>query len=92
MPATVRRRYWPSCWPRPVTWTGYGPGPTPAMVAAWELAGLLAERGDLDELWTRAEAGDRGRLFRATEPATWTSSGPGPTPATGTPPGGWPTC
>ena len=98
-------------------------------VAAWRLAGLLADRGDLDELRARADADDRyaaERLAEAAGPsaasvdrlraradagdraaagrarsirrrgragaATWTSCGPGPTPATGPPPCSWPSC
>ena len=51
---------WPICWPSAATWTGCAPGPTPATsYAAWRLAELLAERGDLDGLRARADAGDR---------------------------------
>ena len=72
--------------------------------AARNLAILLYKRGDLDGaeqiLRARANAGDpeaarelAGLLPRA---ATWTersrSCGPGPTPATKTPPGSWPGC
>ena len=117
---------WPSCWPSAATWTGSlraradaGDGD-----AAWRLAELLAERGDLDGLRARADAGDadaaerlaellaergdldglraRGRRRRQgrrqrladcwPSAAAWTGCAPGPTPATGTPPGGWPTC
>ena len=60
------------------------------------LAGLLADRGDLDELRARADAGDGHAASRLAgcwpTAATWTSCAPGPTPATGTPPGGWPAC
>ena len=62
--------------------------------AAWRLAELLAERGDLDELRARADAGDGTPPWRLADcwpsAATWTSCAPGPTPATGTPPSGWP--
>ena len=77
-PGRRRRRAaadgWPSCWPSAATWTGprrsCAPGPTPATsLAAGRLAGLLAERGDLDGaaqiLRARADAGDgdaAGRL------------------------------
>ena len=72
--------------------------------AAWRLADLLAERGDLDEaaqiLRARADAGDGtppgGWPSCWPSAATWTRPcrycAPGPTPATGTPPGGWPSC
>ena len=66
---------WPSCWPSAATWRRRccAPGPTPARrTAAWRLAELLAERGDLD---------GAAQILR-----------PGPTPATGMPPGGWPSC
>ena len=65
--------------------------------AAWRLAGLLAERGDLDEAARPGRRRRRGRR-RGGWPgcwpsaATWTGCAPGPTPATGTPPGGWPSC
>ena len=55
-----RLRSWPCCWPSAVTWTGCAPGPTSATsMPPWELAELLAERGDLDGLRARADAGDR---------------------------------
>ena len=80
---------WPGCWPSAATWTGCAPGPTPATVAAGRLAGLLAERGDLDELRARADAGDEiaaGRLAELlASAATWTGRqlcAPRPTPAT----------
>ena len=88
---------WPSCWPSAATWTRLraradaGDGD-----AASRLAGLLAERGDLDGLRARADAGDGHAARRLAEllaeRATWTSCAPGPTPATGTPPCGWPGC
>ena len=64
------------------------------------LAGLLAERGDLDGLRARADAGDRHAAWQLAgcwpSAATWTgpnrSCAPGPTPATGLPPSGWPIC
>ena len=49
---------WPICWSSAGTWTSCGPGPTPATGTPPRLAGLLAERGDLDELRARADAGD----------------------------------
>ena len=50
---------WPSCWPGAAIWTSCAPAPTPAyMLAAFLLAELLAECGDLDELRARADAGD----------------------------------
>ena len=49
---------WPSCWPSAATWTGCAPGPTPATGRRRRLADLLAERGDLDGLRARADAGD----------------------------------
>ena len=58
--------------------------------AAGRLAELLAERGDLDELRARADAGDVdaacGWPTCWPSAATWTGCAPGPTPATGTPP------
>ena len=68
--------------------------------AAWRLAGLLAERGDLDELRARADAGDgyaAARLAgllgeRGDLDGAGRSCAPAPTPATGPPPGGWPSC
>ena len=94
---------WPICWPSAVTWTG--PRSLRARAdagdgdAAWRLADLLAERGDLDgacRCCARADAGDGmppgGWPSCWPSAATWTGCGPGPTPATGTPPGGWPSC
>ena len=47
-----RRIGWPGCWPSAATWTGPGrccaQGLTPATGCRRHLAGLLAERGDLD--------------------------------------------
>ena len=64
--------------------------------AAWRLAELLAQRGDLDGLRARADAGDgtppRGWPSCWPSAVTWTGCAPGPTPATRTPPGGWPGC
>jgi hypothetical protein len=59
------------------------------------LAGLLAQHGDLDKLRTRADADDRdggtepaGLLEERVDPdGALQSCGPGPTSATGTPPG-----
>ena len=63
----------------------------------WELAELLAQRGDLDGLRARADAGDReaaGKLATGCWPiaATWTGCAPSPTPGTGMPLGDWPNC
>jgi len=68
--------------------------------AAELLADLPAGRGDADGaeqvLRAAADAGDeeaaleRARLL--TQRGTWTGCAPRPTPATGTPPGGWPGC
>ena len=60
---------WPVCWPSGATWTTCAPGPTPATgYAAVQLAGLLAERGDLDEaaqiLRPAANAGDHDAARR----------------------------
>ena len=68
--------------------------------AAEKLADLLAGHGDLDGaahiLAPLADAGDWDADFRAAdllaEPATWTGCAPWPTPATGLPPSGWPSC
>ena len=68
--------------------------------AAGRLAGLLAERGDLDGavqiLRARADAGDGqppgGWPSCWPSAATWTGCAPGPTPATGMPPMRWPGC
>ena len=55
-----------------------------------ELAELLADRGDLDGLRARADAGDGwppgGWPGCWPAAATWTSCAPGPTPATRAPP------
>ena len=68
--------------------------------AARRLADLLEKRGDLDGaaqiLRARvADAGDDGRARQLADllavPATYGLRA-GPTPATGTPPGGWPNC
>jgi TIR domain len=59
--------------------------------AVWRLADLLAERGDLDELRARAAAGDWHASKRLAElpieRGDVDGCAPGPTPATGTPPG-----
>ena len=67
--------------------------------AAVRLAGLLAERGDLDEA---ARPAGRPRRRRGCRRAAGRAAGrarrpgraarPRPTPATGMPPGGWPSC
>ena len=61
--------------------------------------GCWHERGDLDGLRARADAGDEARRLaagraagRARRPGRGSHAAPGPTPATGSPPGGWPTC
>ena len=91
-----------TCWPSADdVGRAAAPGPTPDdRHAALELAGLVAEQA-ADRSGTaavssilRAHAGDRrrrtGRLADRAGPARrrWTSCAPGPTPATGTPPGG----
>ena len=58
---------WPSCWPSAATWTGCAPGPTPATGRRQRLAELLAERGDLDGLRARADAGDGHAAERLAE-------------------------
>ena len=58
---------WPSCWPSAATWTSCAPGPTPATETPPALAKLLAERGDLDELRARADAGDEAAASRLAE-------------------------
>ena len=78
------------------------PRPTPATgTAASRLAELLAERGDLDEaeqiLRARADAGDGHAAWQLAELLAdarrpGRSCAPGPTPATGRPPRGWPSC
>ena len=84
-----------------MTLSGCGPGPTPATVsAAWRLAELLAEQGDLDEAISAAAGPGRrrrrarrlaaGRAAGSNGATSTRGCGPGPTPATGTPPGGWP--
>ena len=123
---------WPTCWPSAATWTGLRSpaGRRRRRDAAWRLAdllaergdldgaaqilradagdgdaagrlaGLLAERGDLDELRARADAGDGDAAWRLAEllaergdlDGAAQSCAPGPTPATGMPPGSWPTC
>ena len=90
---------WPTCWPSAATWRGRAaahPGRRRRRCAAVRLANLLAERGDLDELRTRADTGDDAPPYgwAACWPsaATWTGCAPGPTPATWAPPGRWPTC
>ena len=59
---------WPGCWPGAGTWTGCAGPARPAdagdRAAAWQLAELLAGRGDLDELRARADAGDRDAARR----------------------------
>ena len=60
------------------TWTSCAPAPTPATeTPPGELAGLLAERGDLDELRARADAGDEYAAREAGRPAGQ-ARGPGP--------------
>ena len=89
---------WPSCWPSAATWTELrARADAGDRHAARRLAELLAERGDLDGLRARADAGDEARRLaagraagRARRPGR--SCAPGPTPATSTPPGGWPGC
>ena len=89
---------WPSCWPSAATWTGCAPGPTPATwtppcgwpgcwpsAATWTELRARADAGDADAAWRLAEL-----LARARRPGR--GCAPGPTPATGTPPGGWPSC
>ena len=76
------------------------PGPTPATRRPpMRLAGLLAERGDLDEAQicapgptpaTEDAAGGWPSCWPSA--ATWTGCAPAPTPATAMPPGGWPSC
>ena len=123
---------WPTCWPSAATWTGptdparpgrrrrrgrrlaagraagrarrpgraARPGRRRRRVRRRRLAGLLAERGDLDGAGRSCAPGPTPAT--GTPPggwpscwpsaATWTGCAPGPTPATGTPPGGWPSC
>ena len=54
---------WLTCWPTAGTWTeptrSCAASPTRRREAAWKLAELLAERGDLDQLRSRADAGDQ---------------------------------
>ena len=75
------------CWPSAATWTSCAPGPTPATERRRGLARLLAERGDLDGLRARADAGDKaaaiGWPICWPSAATWRGCAPGPTPATG---------
>ena len=95
---------WPGCWPSAGTWTrptilraraDAGDG-----YAAWRLAELLAERGDLDEAGRSARPRRRRRRVRRRRLAELLaergdldrSCAPGPTPATRPPPGGWPSC
>ena len=58
----------PSCpgsWPSAATWTGCAPGPTPAIwTPLSSCPGSLAERGDLDGLRARADAGDMNAAFQ----------------------------
>ena len=54
-----RRGGWPVCWPGAAIWTSCAPGPTPATGRRRRLADLLAQRGDLDGLRARADAGDK---------------------------------
>ena len=51
---------WPGCWPSAATWTRRRRycGPSAALPESPVLAALLAERGDLDGLRARADAGD----------------------------------
>ena len=49
---------WPSCWTSAATWTGLQYWAVAGDGAATGLAELLAERGDLDGLRARADAGD----------------------------------
>ena len=89
---------WPSCWPGAATWTSCAPGPTPATrPPPGRLAGLLAERGDLDELRARADAGDgaaarqlAGLLAGPRGPGR--AARPGRRRRRGRRPGGWPSC
>ena len=92
---------WPSCWPSAATWTGCAPGPTPATgtpPCGWPSCWPSAAT------WTRAARPGRRRR-RGCRPAAGRAAGrarrpgrggrscaPGPTPATVTPPGGWPSC
>ena len=51
---------WPTCWPSAATWRGAArPRRRRRRGRRRRLAELLAERGDLDELRARADAGDR---------------------------------
>ena len=85
---------WPGCWPSAATWTGRADAARRADAgdgaAARRLAGLLAERGDLDGPTGTARPGRRRRRGAAERlagcwpsAATWTGCAPGPTPATG---------
>ena len=94
---------WPICWPSAATWTGR---PDPARPgrrrrrvrrpAAGRAAGRARRPGRGADLRARADAGDRhaaGQLAGLlAERGDLRSCAPGPTPATGTPPGGWPSC
>ena len=92
-PGRRRRRVppgsWPSCWPSAATWTRLrARADAGDQIAAWRLAELLAERGDLDgDLRARADAGDGtppgGWPSCWPSAATWTGCAPGSTPATG---------
>ena len=92
---------WPSCWPSAATWTG--PSDLRARAdagdrdAAWQLAELLAERGDLDGLRRPGRRRRRARRLaagraagRARRPGR--AARPGRRRRRVAPPGGWPSC
>ena len=66
---------WPTCWPARGPGRGCAPGPTRATGTPPELADLLAERGDLDELRSPArrlaDVGDAVHRW----PSCWPSAG-----------------